>query len=173
MPLGFAMCSAGALKKVFVGIDPGTRVAGYGIIVHDPGRPLAALAAGAWKLSTKQPLWERLADLAASFRQLLETYQPTHMCLEASFVAMNPRSAMHLGHARGVFLSEASLGGLVVSELSATSVKKTIAGHGRACKEDLAKTLSQCLGLGVHSLPLDATDALAVAYAAALRDRLS
>ncbi len=160
-----------------IGIDPGTRIAGYGIIdVNSKGRPVA-VAAGAWCLEIQQdeqkkyPLPARLGTLVLELRRVLEVYKPTHLCLEQSFVADNPKTAMYLGHARGVILAEAYLNAMIISEISATSAKKAIAGHGRAAKQSVARVMSQLLGFSLEKLPLDATDALAIAYADALRLR--
>lgn len=159
-----------------IGIDPGTRIAGYGIVdTHARAGP-TPVAAGAWKLDTslpqqKQHLAERLANLAIELRRVLEAYKPTHLCLELSFVASNPRTALFLGHARGVVLSEAHQYRLTITEMSATSAKKMIAGNGRAGKEDVARSMGRLLGFDVAKLPFDATDALALAYADALRQR--
>ena len=96
-----------------IGIDPGTRVAGYGIIDFNLHSSPVPIAAGAWKLDSlcdenkKSSLASRLATLALELRQILNLYKPTHLCLELSFLADNPKTALYLGHARGVVLSEA------------------------------------------------------------------
>ncbi len=162
-----------------IGIDPGTRIAGYGIIDLTPRFAPIAVAAGAWKLETvkneekKYPLPARLAALAIELRRVLEMYKPTHLCVELSFLAENPKTALFLGHARGVILSEAYQHNLVITEISATSAKKMIAGNGRADKLVVAKMMSKLLGFSMEKLPFDATDALAIAYADALRYKLN
>lgn len=152
-----------------LGIDPGTRIAGYGIVDLPNVGTMKAVAAGAWKLEANKELACRLATLAIEFRRVLEVYQPTHMCLELSFLAENPRTALFLGHARGVILSEAHQSGLGISEISATSAKKIISGNGRADKSAIAKIMSSMLGFQLDVLPFDATDALAIACADAIR----
>ena len=154
-----------------LGIDPGTRVAGYGIIDLPNIGVMKAVAAGAWKLEANKELACRLATLAIEFRRVVEAYKPTHMCLELSFLAENPRTALFLGHARGVILSEAHQSGLGISEISATSAKKIISGNGRADKSSIAKIMSSMLGFQLDILPFDATDALAIACADAIRIR--
>jgi crossover junction endodeoxyribonuclease RuvC len=161
-----------------IGIDPGTRIAGYGIIDLKQNFSPVAVAAGAWKLETicdaekKYPLPARLATLAIELRRVLDVYKPTHLCLELSFLADNPKTALFLGHSRGVILSEAYQYNLVITEISATSAKKMISGNGRADKLSIAKIMSNLLGFSMEKLPFDATDALAIAYADALRYKL-
>ncbi|WP_397600555.1 crossover junction endodeoxyribonuclease RuvC [Silvanigrella sp.] len=152
-----------------LGIDPGTRIAGYGVIDLSLEGSMKAVAAGAWKLDENKELACRLATLAIEFRRVVEAYSPTHMCLELSFLANNPRTALFLGHARGVVLSEAHQSGLKISEISATSAKKIISGNGRADKSSIAKIMSSMLGFKLDILPFDATDALAIACADAVR----
>jgi crossover junction endodeoxyribonuclease RuvC len=159
------------MKVRILGIDPGTRVAGYGIIDLLNVGIMKAVAAGAWKLEANKELASRLATLAIEFRRVVEAYRPTHMCLELSFLAENPRTALFLGHARGVVLSEAHQSGLVISEISATLTKKMISGNGRADKSSIAKIMSSMLGFKLDILPFDATDALAIACADAIRIR--
>ena len=155
-----------------LGIDPGTRVAGYGIVdfCHDGNIPIRGVAAGAWRLDASLPLAARLGQLAIEFRRVLDVYSPQILCLELAFMGENARSALFLGHARGVVLAEAHLHGLVIHEISATSAKKMITNFGRADKHLVAQTLSGLLGLSFEKLPYDASDALGIAYAQALRE---
>lgn len=156
-------------RQKIIGIDPGTRLAGYGI-VELRGKKIVAVAAGAWRLDKdKAALPERLGRLAHGLREVIQIYNPTHLCLELSFLAENPKTALYLGHARGAILSEAYQQKLIISEISATSAKKIITGHGRADKNTVAKLMSTILGFNMDQLPLDATDALAIAYADALK----
>ena len=106
-------------------------------------------------------------------RKILDLYKPTHLCLELSFLADNPRTALFLGHSRGVILSEAYQYNLIITEISATSAKKMISGNGRADKLSIAKMMSNLLGFPMEKLPFDATDALAIAYADSLRYKLN
>lgn len=155
-----------------IGIDPGTHMAGYGIVDLCPKYTIKAIAAGAWKLGKEKPLCERLACLAVEFRKIVSAYEPTHLCLELSFLADNPRTALFLGHARGVILSEGFQSGLVITEISATAAKKIITGNGRADKSSIAKVMSATLGFVLEKLPYDATDALAIAYADGVRHKM-
>lgn len=156
-----------------LGVDPGTRIAGYGVVDFNVNSldAIKGIAAGAWRLDATLPLSARLGQLALEFRRVLSVYSPQVLCVELAFVAENARSALFLGHARGVVLAEAHLHGLVVHEISATSAKKMITNYGRADKHLVARTLSALLGQDFCNLPLDASDALGIAYAQALRER--
>ncbi len=158
-------------KIQIIGIDPGTRLAGYGIVQIQNNR-ITAVAAGAWRLDKgKAALPERLGRLAVEFREVLEMYKPTHLCVELAFLATNPKTALYLGHARGAILAEAYQHKLIISEMSATKAKKIATGHGHTDKVMVAKVMSAVFGFKLNQLPLDATDALAIAYADATRIR--
>lgn len=152
-----------------LGVDPGTRVAGYGL-VDVVGPQIRGVAAGAWQLDGKLTLAARLAALAVQFRRVADAYEPTHLCVELAFVAENVRSALFLGHARGVILSEAYQRGMVIHEISATAAKKAIVNYGRADKAMVAAALSRLLHVSFENLPHDASDALGIAYAQALQE---
>ncbi len=154
-----------------LGIDPGTRVAGYGVVVSDGRGEVRAISVGAWRLDEKQTLAARLATLAIEFRRVVALNKPDIVCVELPFVSNNARSALVLGTARGVILSEAHQCGLGIAEIAATSAKKTITGNGYAEKERVRRTLEALLKANLSELPYDATDALAIAYAHALRMR--
>lgn len=154
-----------------LGIDPGTRVAGYGVVDLFPDGRIAAVSAGVWRFDATLPLAARLASLATELLRVIEIYTPHGICVEQAFVAQNIRSALFLGHARGVVLAHAHQRGLLIHELSPTAVKKAVLAHGRSSKESIAQALSQILKISFENLPLDASDALAVAYAHALREK--
>lgn len=151
-----------------LGIDPGTRVAGYGVLDVHGSRSIHAAAAGVWRLGESDPLPLRLARLATELRAALARFQPQVLCVELSFLQENARSALFLGHARGVILSEGALAGLRILEVSPASAKKALCGHGAATKESVKRCITELLRVDVSKLPFDATDALAIAYAAAL-----
>lgn len=154
-----------------LGIDPGTRVAGYGVVDLYPDGRIIGIAAGVWRFAGELPLAARLASLATELVRVIETYTPQGVCVEQAFVAQNVRSALFLGHARGVVLALSHQRGLAVHELAPTAVKKAVLAHGRSSKESIAQAMSQILKVSFDNLPLDASDALAVAYAHALREK--
>jgi crossover junction endodeoxyribonuclease RuvC len=152
-----------------IGIDPGTRVAGYGVVDLLDGR-LHAVAAGVWRLDPRQEMHERLAQLSLEFSRAVDTFSPSILCLEMAFVAVNVRSAMSLGLARGVILSQGALRGMSVHEMTASAAKKAVI-NGRAGKDAVARMLENLLGIRFDNIPLDASDALALAYAHGLREK--
>lgn len=161
------------MTKRILGIDPGTRVAGYGVVdLFEDGR-IVGVSAGVWRFDPELPLAARLAALATELLRVIDLYSPHGVCVEQAFVALNIRSALFLGHARGVVLAHAHQRGLAVHELSPTAVKKAVLAHGRSSKESIAQALSQILKVSFQNLPFDASDALAVAYAHALREKLA
>lgn len=152
-----------------LGIDPGTRVAGYGIVdIESSSRTVSAISAGVWRLPAESQLPERLSILAQEFQRALDVYKPDVVCIELAFVAVNVRSALMLGHARGVFMERAHTFGIPVVEVSATAVKLAVMGHGRGDKKMVAHALSCLLKIDFGSLPLDASDALGIAYTYAI-----
>jgi crossover junction endodeoxyribonuclease RuvC len=151
-----------------VGIDPGTRVAGYGIVdVHKSG--VIAVACGCWDLGKGHSLYDRLGKLSIEFERLVQAYTPTHLCLEEAFVARNSRSALLIGHARGAVLAKAHACGLVFHGMMPTEAKRRVTGNGHADKETVARCIKALLSLGdIGKLPFDATDGLALSYALAI-----
>jgi crossover junction endodeoxyribonuclease RuvC len=156
-----------------LGIDPGTRVAGYGVVEVGASGEMRAVAVGAWRLNEKLPLAARLGTLALEFRRVVAAHAPDCVCVELPFVANNSRSALVLGTARGVILAEAHLHGLAISEIGATAAKKAVTADGYADKEKVARILGALLRVDFSNVPHDATDALAIAYAHAFRMRSS
>jgi len=144
-----------------LGVDPGSRVTGYGII--DPGSrgSATALANGAIRL-TGATLSQRLGLLYRELDGLIQAFEPTVMAVEDVFVHRNPGSALKLGQARGVALCLGALHGLVVAEYSPRRVKQTLVGSGGADKPQMQYMTMALLGLP-QTLSCDAADALAVA----------
>lgn len=144
-----------------VGIDPGTRKTGWGV-VDKKGTRLVAVASGIIQVSAKKPLAERLLTIHVGIVQVIEEYSPHVMALEDMFFAKFPNAAIKLGHARGVAMVAGATAGLQVHEYAPALVKRTVAGKGSATKSQVARLVGAILGL--RELPgEDATDALAVA----------
>lgn len=154
-----------------LGIDPGTRVAGFGIVEVGEHTEIKGVTAGVWVLSSSQPLAARLAELSTHLREVIELYKPEHLVVELAFVAENIRSALFLGHARGVILATGHLMGLEITEISATAAKKAITHYGRAEKDAVAEMLERLLKMPLKHFPRDASDALALAYAQAVVEK--
>lgn len=144
-----------------IGLDPGLRHTGWGVI-DVSGNRLRFVAAGAVSTDPKQDLPRRLAALAAGLRAVIAEHRPDEAAVEETFVNKNPDSTLKLGLARGVVLLVPAEAGLPVGEYSANHVKKSIVGAGHAEKPQVAMMVARLLpGAGAHGP--DAADALAVA----------
>ena len=148
------------MSRIVLGIDPGSRRAGYGVIRHD-GQRASYLASGVINLGTGS-LHDRLARLYTSMVELLEQYTPDEMAIEEVFVAKNPRSALTLGQARGVIMAAGLSHELKISEYAARRVKQAVVGTGRANKEQVQHMVQVLLELSGKP-QTDAADALAIA----------
>ena len=129
-----------------LGIDPGSRKTGYGLIEHS-GNHTRYLASGCIKLNVKESLAERLHQLSTELDKLIEEFQPDCGAVEKIFFAKNAQSALTLGHARGVILLKFSERQLVVHEYQALKVKQTVVGVGRADKNQIQHMVKILLNL--------------------------
>ena len=144
-----------------LGIDPGLRVTGFGVIEMQ-GNQLHYVASGCIKSNDKQTLPERLATLFSGISEVVGTYQPAQAVVEKVFVNVNPQSTLLLGQARGAAISALVHAGLPVNEYTALQVKQAVVGHGKAAKEQVQQMVMRLLKLdGAPSA--DAADALACA----------
>lgn len=151
-----------------LGLDPGTRLTGYGIIESYKNQ-LKFLAAGTFRLGDG-PLHERLLLLDRGLSAVFEQYQPTEVALEKIFFSKNAASALKLGHARGICMLSAARAGAQLFEYASTEIKQSAIGYGRAEKDQIAKFLKQILKLNNDAFEtLDASDATAIAVCHALR----
>ncbi len=146
---------------IVVGIDPGTRVLGYGVVKIENG-DVRHWAHGIFRAQHGAGMAERLAFLAQELAKCLALYQPEVVVVERVFLGKNVESAFALGHIRGVCLSEAAQLGAQVAEHAVRQVKKGITGNGNASKEHVQFILRHEFALR-EPLPLDASDALALA----------
>lgn len=146
---------------IVLGIDPGSRITGWGLVEHQGSRT-AYLASGALRLPTKGEFAARLVHLSTAVGELAQSHRPDHCALEQIFTARNARSALTLGHARGVILAAVAARGIPVHEYTPTQVKHAVVGAGRAGKEQVARMVAVLLGLR-GPLQEDEADALAVA----------
>lgn len=143
-----------------LGIDPGSRVTGYGIIDFSQGK-YGYVGSGCIRLP-EGALPERLDTIFKGVTQLIQQYQPSEFAIEEVFVAKNAGSALKLGQARGAAIVAATQAGLAVSEYSARKVKQAVVGNGGADKSQVQHMVSQLLSLS-SSPQADAADALAIA----------
>ena len=147
--------------RVF-GIDPGSERTGYGCIETD-GRRHQLLACGAITAAARDAFPQRLARIHRELAALLVSHQPDCVAVESVFHAVNARSALKLGHARGVAVLAAVEAGLPVVEYSPAEIKRAVVGYGRAEKHQVQQMIKLLLGLAKAPTPHDAADALAVA----------
>jgi len=151
--------------RVF-GIDCGTNCTGYGVVDVHAGRletRLIAVAAGGLKLSKDLPLPVRLQYIFVELSALLELHRPDVVAVEEVFYSVNAKSALKLGHVRGVALLAAAMRGLPVAEYAPLTIKSAVVGYGLAQKEQVQFMVARLLNLERSPEPADAADALAIA----------
>lgn len=144
-----------------IGIDPGSRVCGYGVLESLDGK-VTHLASGSIIPNRALPLYKRLKTIYDGLSCVIEEHTPDVMSVESVFFAKNARSAIKLGEARGVVLLAASNAGITICEYPPTKVKLALTGRGRANKSEVQKMLSGILGIAEFENQ-DASDAVAIA----------
>ncbi len=150
---------------IIAGVDPGSRVTGYGII-RVSGNRFHCLDYGSISTAggSKLPeLKDRLNSIFSSLSEIFTRYSPDYLVVENIFYARNIRSSLLLGHVRGVILLAAARASLPVIEYSPLEVKKAVTGYGRADKAQVQTMVQRLLGLQEVPRPHDASDALALA----------
>ena len=147
--------------RVF-GIDPGSERTGYGC-VETRGSHHRVVTCGAITATSAASFSDRLFDIHRRLVELLADCHPDAVAIESVFYAVNARSALKLGHARGVAVLAAAQAGLPVVEYSPTEIKRAVVGYGRAEKPQVQQMVKLLLGLPAVPAPHDAADALAVA----------
>lgn len=148
------------------GIDCGTETTGYGLVEWDDRAvhpELMWLAAGGICPPKKSALPQRLAFIYAELTGLIEKYQPEIVAVEEVFYSVNAKSAIKLGHVRGVALLAAATAGVKVAEYAPLTIKATVTGYGLAAKEQVQFMVARLLKLASAPQPADAADALAIA----------
>ena len=146
-----------------LGLDPGLRRTGWGVIVVDGAR-LAHVAHGVIAPKETAPFAERLLVLFETISQVIETHRPDEAAVEETFMNNNAASALKLGHARAAALIAPARAGLAVAEYAATVVKKSVVGTGAADKAQVGFMIRRLLPTAGETTA-DAADALAVAIA--------
>jgi len=148
------------------GIDCGTETTGYGIVEWDDrarNPHLSSIGAGGICPPKKSQLPVRLAFIYAELTSLFERYRPDVIAVEEVFYSVNARSAIRLGHVRGVALLAAATAGLPIAEYAPLTIKSTVTGYGLAAKQQVQFMVARLLCLPVAPEPADAADALAIA----------
>jgi crossover junction endodeoxyribonuclease RuvC len=147
--------------KIF-GIDPGSERTGYGCIEAAGGRHHLVIC-GSLSAPAGSSFPEKLRHIHVGLGALLARHHPDCVAVENIFYARNVRSALKLGHARGIALLAAAEAGLPVAEYAPTEIKLAVVGFGRAEKQQVQQMIKLLLGLDAVPSPHDASDALAVA----------
>lgn len=149
------------MNELILGVDPGSRVTGFGLIETD-GQRLVHIRHGVIVLDDVDDFSERLARLSEALAEIIARHRPHHVVMEKIFLGRNVDSAFKLGHARGVLMAEAARARVTVWEYAARQVKKGVTGNGGASKEDTQVVVQQLLNIqGIQRI--DASDALALA----------
>lgn len=151
-----------------LGVDPGSRVTGFGVI-DVVGGQYSYVASGCIKTTPNAPLAERIAIIVQNLDEVITTYQPSQSAVEQVFVNVNPAATLMLGQARGAAIAALVSRQLSVFEYTALQVKQAVVGQGKAAKEQVQHMVVQMLSLS-GTPQADAADALAVALTHALRN---
>lgn len=150
-----------SIRARIIGIDPGLRFTGFGIIEAD-GNRLRHVADGVIATDGAAPVAERLRALDAALTRLLEAHTPNHAAVEETYVNRNATATLKLGYARGVALLAPARAGIAVAEYGAKTVKRAVVGTGAAEKDQVGLMVRRLLP-GAAITRADAADALAVA----------
>lgn len=147
-----------------LGIDPGLNTTGYGVIEIDAAGKVGLLEAGIVRSRQKDPLEMRLGEIHSGVCEVIQAHQPEFMALEQLFSHYErPRTAILMGHARGVICLAAATAGIPVRHFEPTKVKNVMTGNGRASKQQMQLAVKLQLGLASVPEPADVADALAIA----------
>ncbi|MDD5327905.1 MAG: crossover junction endodeoxyribonuclease RuvC [Phycisphaerae bacterium] len=151
-----------------LGIDPGLQICGYAVVDGDD-----LLEAGAIRTDTKAAIEIKLNQIAEDIESLLEKFKPEIVAVEQLYSHYaHPRTAILMGHARGVILRSCAAAGIEVKSFSATRIKKSLTGNGRASKEQMQRTIQTILRLPDLPEPPDVADAIATALCCANNKQL-
>lgn len=149
-------------ERIILGIDPGTNIMGFGIIVAK-GSKIELIALDVIKLNHLDTHALKLKHIFEKVLGLIDHYQPDEVALEAPFFGKNVQSMLKLGRAQGVAMAAALYRGIPIFEYSPRKVKQSITGKGSASKEQVSAMLNRMFSMAEQPRYLDATDALAVA----------
>jgi len=154
-----------------IGVDSGSITTGFGI-VEEQGRMLKAVGFGTVRPKAGSPMPDRIEFIFNRISAVFDDYSPEVMALEDIFMAKNAQSALKLGQVRGAIIAAARTRGIRVREFSPTLVKSALTGNGRAEKSQVAFMVTKLLGLPEKPASEDASDALALAITATLREEV-
>ncbi|MEE0903379.1 MAG: crossover junction endodeoxyribonuclease RuvC [Prevotellamassilia sp.] len=151
--------------KIILGIDPGTRIMGYGLL-QVKGKEVKMLAMGVIDMHKCADIYLKLGRIYERVINVINSFHPDELAIEAPFCGKNVQSMLKLGRAQGVVIAAAISRQIPVHEYAPTKIKMTITGNGNASKEQVASVMKRMLRISQENmLPwMDATDALAAAY---------
>lgn len=145
-----------------LGIDPGTRVTGFGVVEKGKAGTLVRLHDGCVCVNERAPLSERLHAIYGGITSVIDEFKPDCVAVETVFYGKNVKSAIMLAHARGIALLCAAQAGLPVYEYNPVTIKSSVTGYGKATKDQVQKMVRMLLKAS-HQMRPDASDALAAA----------
>lgn len=151
-----------ATERIILGIDPGTTIMGFGLI-KVVGKKMEFLQLNELQLSKYDDHYVRLKHIFERTIELIETFHPDEIAIEAPFFGKNVQSMLKLGRAQGVAMAAGLSRDIPITEYSPKKIKMAITGSGNASKEQVAKMLQSTLGLKELPKNLDSTDGLAAA----------
>ena len=154
------------MNKIILGIDPGIADTGYGIIEIDKNS-LRCLGYGSIKTTSNAELAERLLVLSNELNKIIKKYKPDLIAVEQLFFCKNVKTALTVGHARGVILLSARQNNVSILEFTPLQIKQAVSTYGKASKMQVQKMVKLLLNLTELPKPDDAADALAAAICAA------
>ena len=152
-----------------LGIDPGSRVIGFAVLEAKkivPRSPMdwVVVDVGVVRMSTNLSMLDRICEIHDTFYDLIHELKPTIVGIEKAFHGVNSASALKLSEARGALISAVGRHKISITEITPAEVKRIVAGSGAASKEQVYQALQVILGFNKGRLPLDASDALAIAF---------
>lgn len=146
-----------------LGIDPGLQLTGYGVIDYAPRKP-KLVDGGVIRLNAKESIPHRLVELESELESLIQEHKPDVCAVEQLYSHYkHPRTAILMGHARGVILLVATRNGVRVEQFAANRIKQSLTGHGHAGKVQMQRAIQSVWNLKEPPEPPDVADALAVA----------
>ena len=148
---------------IVLGVDTAIRCTGYGVIDIQHGDKISILDCGVIKNPQKAPHSECLRRIAGGIRELVTTYSPDAASIEGVFFQKNIKTAMILSLARGAVISVLAEHGITAYEYAPRKAKQAIVGTGMASKQQIATMIAAMTGLAIDKMPLDSTDAIALA----------
>ncbi len=148
--------------KIILGIDPGTRILGFGVI-HVAGKKVEYVGMGTINLKNEKDHFVTLRKIMREVTAVIEKYNPDELAIEAPFYGKNPQVMLKLGRAQGAAIAAALIKDIPIFEYAPRSVKLSVTGKGAASKEQVSIMIQKLLHIDYPQKYLDATDALSIA----------